>query len=125
MASQAVQTTSYVQTVYNYYFDCSNFGWGWSYCAAYVKDEAARYYISPCMHVHTAPIPYSGLLMGRRQCTIQILGIILNLRAVPDFHKFLGRRHAQVKRCAPRTVCMTAMSAQFAIICFDSAVHKI
>ena len=34
VASQSVRTAYYVQTSYTYYYDCSNFGWGWSYCTA-------------------------------------------------------------------------------------------
>ena len=33
-ASQVAVQSYYAQTSYTYLYDCSNFGWGWSYCAA-------------------------------------------------------------------------------------------
>eukprot|EP00731_Ephydatia_muelleri_P016393 Em0009g817a len=43
VASQSVQNTYYVQTSYTYYYDCSNFGWGWSYCSRAGYQSTAMY----------------------------------------------------------------------------------
>eukprot|EP00731_Ephydatia_muelleri_P012416 Em0006g1310a len=42
-ASQVSVTSYYVQTSYTYTYDCSNFGWGWSYCAATGYSTALAY----------------------------------------------------------------------------------